>query len=70
MATKKPKQSRSVVSIANGVYEKAKELSKLASQHGWQVFGVDRDDPPTIGAMFDEGIKLLAARLKKGRGDK
>jgi hypothetical protein len=74
--TKKPadkekkRGSRSVVSIANGVYDRAKELSALASQHGWQILGSDRTDPPHIGAIFDEGIRLLSARLKPTKGSK
>ena len=56
---------RSVVSISNDVYEQAKEISALTSQYGWDVLDIQRSDPPTLSAIFNEALKLLAARSKR-----
>jgi hypothetical protein len=65
----KKKRDRQTVALPSHVTEKARELSSLASQHGWSAFGVKRDDPATITAIFEEAINLLAARFK-GKGGK
>jgi hypothetical protein len=52
------------VALPRDVSDKARELSALASKHGWALFGVDRDDPPTMTAIFEEAINQLAARAK------
>jgi hypothetical protein len=61
-------KGRSVVSLPNAVYKRAREISEEASQHGWSVLGIERRDPPTLGAIIDEALTLLAQRLKKPRG--
>lgn len=55
------------VKLPTEAWEKARELSAYASKHGWAAFGIDRDDPPTIQAMFDAAIEVLAARIKKSK---
>jgi hypothetical protein len=46
----------------------ARELSALASKHGWSALGVDREDLPTMVAIIEEAVNLLAARAKtKGK---
>jgi hypothetical protein len=50
------------------VVDKARELSAFASKYGWSHLGIDREDLPTMGAIFDEAIKLLAARAKTRGG--
>lgn len=55
---------RMSVKMPTAVWEKARELSALASKHGWSALGVNRDDPPLINAIFEEAINLLAARAK------
>ena len=61
-------QDRRTVALATPVVERARELSALTSRHGWASLGIDRDDPATMSAIFEEGLKLLAARLKaKGK---
>ncbi len=58
------RRDRQTVALPTSITDKARELSVHASKHGWAAFGVDRDDLPTITAIFDEAINLLAARLK------
>jgi hypothetical protein len=66
-----PKRSeRSNVSLPASVLEKARKLSALASQHGWIALGVNRADPATITAIFEEAINGLAGRATKQRGIK
>jgi hypothetical protein len=66
----KGERGRSVVSLPNAVYQRARELSEEASQHGWAVLGIDRRDPPGLGAIIDEALNLLAERLKKTKARK
>jgi hypothetical protein len=63
------KRERQAVKLPMHVIEKARELSGLASKHGWAAFGVNRDDPATVTAIFDEAISLFASRFK-GKGAK
>jgi hypothetical protein len=67
VAGKPDRSNRAVVGMSKTVYERARELSAIASQHGWSALGVERTDPPTIGAIFEEAIELLAGRVKKTR---
>jgi len=56
------------VKLPTEVCDKARELSAAASKNGWSALGVDRTDPPTITALFEEAINVLGARLKtRGR---
>ncbi len=64
------RRDRTSVAIARRVAKKAKELSALASQHGWSVFGIERADPPTLTAIFEEAINVLAARAKPPRSSR
>lgn len=68
--TEKDEKGRSVISVQNAVYNRARELSEQASHFGWAAFGIDRHDPPTLGAVIDEGLILLAQRLKKTKARK
>ncbi|HEX4352784.1 MAG TPA: hypothetical protein VHZ95_07725 [Polyangiales bacterium] len=52
------------MALPREISERARELSALASKHGWSALGVDRDDPPTITAIFEEAINVLASRAK------
>lgn len=56
------------MALPSHVVDTARELSALASKHGWAAFGVDRDDLPTITAIFDEAVKAFATRLKTKGG--
>lgn len=58
------KRDRQTVALPSHIADKARELSGLVSKHGWSSFAVNRDDPATITAIFDEAINLLAARFK------
>lgn len=62
------KQDRQTVALPSHVVDAARDLSAHASKHGWAAFGVDRDDLPTITAIFDEAIKAFGARLKTKGG--
>jgi hypothetical protein len=61
----KEEKGRSVINVPNVVYNRARELSEHASLYGWAAFGIDRRDPPSLGAVIDEGLLLLAERLRK-----
>ena len=58
------RSERTSVKLPTEVLDKARELSALASKHGWSSLGVDREDPPTITAIVEEAITLLASRAK------
>ena len=60
----KKRSDRQSVALPRDISEKAKELSAFASKHGWAALGVDREDPPTITAIFEEAINILASRSK------
>ncbi len=64
------RRDRTSVAISKGVAKKAKELSALASKHGWTALGIDREDPPTLTAIFEEAINVLAARAKPPRSSR
>jgi len=62
------RSERTSVKLPTEVCDKARELSAAASKNGWSALGVDRTDPPTITALFEEAINVLGARLKtRGR---
>lgn len=61
------RSDRATVSLPVDVVESARELSALASKNGWAALGVDRSDPPTITAIFEEAIRTLA-RAHRTRG--
>jgi hypothetical protein len=56
------RSDRLSVALPRHISEKAREVSALASKHGWTILGIDRDDPPTITAVFEAAIDLLHAR--------
>ena len=58
------RSDRTSVAVPKGVVKKAKELSSLASRNGWAALGIDRDDPPTLTAVFEAAIDALLARAK------
>jgi hypothetical protein len=58
------RSDRTSVALPKEIAQKARDLSALASKHGWAALGVDRDDPPTITAIFEAAIDVLAARAK------
>jgi hypothetical protein len=61
-------QDRQTVALASRVVEKARALSALTSKHGWASLGIDREDPATMSAIFEEALNLLAARSRvKGK---
>jgi hypothetical protein len=62
------KRDRQTVALPGAVMDTTRELSALASKHGWSSLGVDREDPPTMVAIIEEAVKMLAARAKtKGK---
>lgn len=51
------------IKVPREAYERAVKLSEKAAGGGWQMFGVmDRSDRPTMGALVDEGLKILAIK--------
>jgi hypothetical protein len=61
-------QDRQTVALSARVVEKARGLVAFTSKYGWNALGIDRDDPATMSAVFDEALCLLEARMKaKGK---
>ena len=59
----KPKQW-TTMKIPPHVHEVAHGLLKLISSKGWQACGSKRNDPPTLGAIVEEGLELLKQSLR------
>lgn len=55
VTVKVPKQAR----------EQADKLIQILSKEGWKHFGINRDDPPTLGAVIEEGIRSLERAARK-----
>ena len=55
---------RQTVALPIEAMDKARQLSALASKHGWSALGVDREDLPTLSAILEEAINHFAARAK------
>lgn len=49
--------------VPDDVHAEIKRLATLAARHGWQAFGIDRDDGATNTAIIEEAVKALAARF-------
>ncbi len=47
-----------------------RELSAFTARHGWAALGIDREDPPTMTALMEEAIRLLAERRDAFKGKK
>jgi hypothetical protein len=52
------------VRIKPSTYETAKRIQKVASLNGWAALGIQRTDPPTLQAVFEVAIELLAQRAQ------
>jgi len=62
------KRERQTVALPEATMDRVRELSAFASKHGWAALGVDREDLPTMVAIIDEAVNVLAARAKtKGK---
>jgi hypothetical protein len=53
---------RAVVKLPAETHRQAKGALAQVARYGWADFGIDRDDPPTLGSVIEEAIKLLMAR--------
>jgi hypothetical protein len=70
MATPPAKDDRAVIKIHRDTHDTIKELLAHVSRNGWASLGIGRDDPPSLGGLIDEAIRLLATRQKKRGGEK
>lgn len=63
------KSERTSVALPKTIVAKARALSALVSKNGWIALGIDREDPATLTAIFEQAIDNLAglARPSKGR---
>ena len=52
------------VKLSYSTYEQARALLAQVSRHGWASIGVDRDDPPSLGSVIEEAMKLLSSRAR------
>jgi hypothetical protein len=59
------RSDRTAIALPKEIANVARELSSLASRNGWSALGIDRDDPPTMTAIFEAAIELLASQAKK-----
>jgi len=55
---------RVTVKLPVPVYDQARKLSAIVSRLGWKAFGIDREDPATLIAIFEESVNLLTERAK------
>ena len=59
--------NRAVVSMPKAVHQRLKEVLNQVSHSGWSAFGIERHDPPSLGAIIDEGINLLTERMNANK---
>lgn len=59
---KKPDHMTTKIPIA--ARELAQRLQEIVAAKGWQAFGINRTDPPTLGAVIEEGLKKLDAAIQ------
>lgn len=45
--------------VPSDAYTLAHKLLGDVSRDGWQCIGLNRKDPPTLGALIEEGLKAL-----------
>jgi hypothetical protein len=57
-------QTWTTLKVPVPVHALAKEILRQISQRGWQSVGCDRQDPPTFGALLEEGLLCLQRQLK------
>lgn len=50
------------VKIPGASLELLRDLSAFTARNGWAALGIDRDDPPTLTALLEEAVRLLAER--------
>lgn len=65
-----PRSDRASIALPKTILEKARELSALVSKNGWVAIGIDRDDPATITAIFEQAIDSLAERAAAAKARK
>lgn len=54
------------IKVSPEAHRQAKRLLEIVSLRGWSVIGISRKDPPTLMALLDEAIHLLARQVKEG----
>lgn len=67
---KQPRKSdsnRAVVSMPKAVHRRLREVLDQVSLRGWSAFGIERRDPPSLGAIVDEAINVLMERMKQSQ---
>jgi hypothetical protein len=52
--------------VPRAAYEEAQALTAHAARYGWSSLGIDREDAPTLAAILEEALHLLAKRAKQG----
>lgn len=60
-SNKKPEHT--TMKVPNSARKLAEQLLKKVSAEGWHAIGSERTDPPTLGAVLEEGLKQLAQRF-------
>jgi len=60
-STKKPEHT--TMKVPNSARKLAEQLLMKVSAEGWHAVGSERTDPPTLGAVMEEGLKQLAQRF-------
>jgi hypothetical protein len=66
-STRRRDDKRAVVSMPREVHQRLREVLDQVAHQGWSAFGIDRHDPPSLGAIIDEGINQLLERVKRSK---
>jgi hypothetical protein len=60
-AAKTPRPIR----VSDVAHREAKRLLQVASLKGWSALGIERTDPPSMMAILEESLLLLAKQSKQ-----
>jgi hypothetical protein len=53
------------IRVSDIAYRQAKQLVEVASLKGWSALGIERTDPPSMMAILEESLALLARQSRK-----
>jgi hypothetical protein len=57
-----PQALWAVVKVTVKAHGVAKKLMKQIAGKGWTSYGIDRDDPVSLGAVVEEALRFFAAQ--------
>jgi hypothetical protein len=62
---KAPTQAPRPIRVSDVAHREAKRLLQVASLNGWSALGIERTDPPSMMAILEESLLLLAKQSRK-----